>query len=461
MKKLTLIVMMLLSSSLLPAQGEEAVFQAEPLKITVDYARFYGDSVQSFVELFYAFSESMLSYRQDSAGYKGELNFKMNVKKGGVTEYQKEWVVPHHIPQDAGTTVQSLVGIQSFAIKPGEYTLAISAKDNNDPGRNDSVQLPLLIVGYPQGQEFLSDIELCMSIQSSSDKQSIFYKNTLEVIPNPSNLYGTGMPVLYYYATAYNLQSRGVTDSLIVRTSIADALGKELFSKEKVKPRLYNASVEIGTMNVSSLKTGIYHFRMLLTDSLGGVIAQGEKKFFIYKVGTTPDSTITIAASPVSESRYGVMSLEEVDQYFEYAKYLSSDVEKEQYEQLTDLKAKQKFLYEFWKRRSFGPEPVNDEVYYQRIKSADEQFTTPFRSGWKSDRGRVAIMYGQYDEIERFSNSTDSNPYEIWQFHNLQGGVIFIFVDREGIGNYMLVHSTHRDEMHEDLWYEKYALKMH
>ncbi|MBI5475417.1 MAG: GWxTD domain-containing protein [Ignavibacteriales bacterium] len=443
------------------AQAQESSYQSgEPFKVTVDYARFYGDSLQTYIELYYGFSESMLKYIPDSGGLKGQLNFKLDVKKGANTAYSKEWIVPHLIPTGTEITSQSLVGLQSFGLPEGEYSLILRITDENMQSKRDSVYIALLISNYPVDKEYLSDIELCTSIQTANDKQSLFYKNTLDVVPNPSKLYGTGLPILYYYAIAYNLALNNNSGNIIVRTSVLDAVGNEVIAKDKPKPRLYNASVEVGTVNVSALRTGIYIFRMQLTDSLKTTLAQSEKKFFIYKHGSTPDSSLTSSSSPVLESKYSVLTEEEVNQNFEYTKYISTDLEKEQFEQLTDLKAKQKFLYEFWKRRATGPNSILDEAYYSRVKQADQQFTTPFRSGWKSDRGRVWILYGQYDEIERFSNSTESNPYEIWQYHNIQGGVIFVFIDRENIGNYMLMHSTHRDEMHEELWYEKYALKM-
>ena len=41
----------------------------------------------------------------------------------------------------------------------------------------------------------------------------------------------------------------------------------------------------------------------------------------------------------------------------------------------------------------------------------------------------------------------------------VQGGVIFVFVDQNGLGEYSLVHSTYRTEIREDNWYRQYALK--
>ena len=67
-------------------------------------------------------------------------------------------------------------------------------------------------------------------------------------------------------------------------------------------------------------------------------------------------------------------------------------------------------------------------------------------------RGRVVIMYGTPDDIERHPSETETRPYEIWSYNNIQGGVIFVFVQRNTAGDYELVHSTHRNELHDENW---------
>lgn len=52
----------------------------------------------------------------------------------------------------------------------------------------------------------ISDIELASRIiNDNTNTQSIFYKNTLEVFPNPSILYSYLNPVLFYYSEIYGL----------------------------------------------------------------------------------------------------------------------------------------------------------------------------------------------------------------------------------------------------------------
>ena len=72
--------------------------------------------------------------------------------------------------------------------------------------------------------------------------------------------------------------------------------------------------------------------------------------------------------------------------------------------------------------------------------------------GWRTDRGRVYIIYGPPDEVERYPYSENMKPYEIWHYYNLQGGVIFVFGDRTGFGSYELLHSTLVGEIKNEEW---------
>ena len=84
---------------------------------------------------------------------------------------------------------------------------------------------------------------------------------------------------------------------------------------------------------------------------------------------------------------------------------------------------------------------------------ANQKFGNAMGEGWKTDRGRVLIIYGLPDEIERFPNTIDTKPYVIWRYHNLEGGAEFIFFDRNGFGRYELIHSTYRKELNNPSWF--------
>jgi GWxTD domain-containing protein len=433
-------------------------------QIEFDAGRFFGDEHQVYVEFYYGIHENSLFYVADSGKFTGTVHVAFEVKSESAVVARKEWLVPHSVADTLELRKgQIMTGLHSVGLTPGNYQASLVAYDINDPGRRDSVVLALPVQLFPKEKEVLSDIELCTTIHSSSNKQSLFYKNTLEVMPNPSKLFGMGLPILYYYVESYNLSARP-GENVIVRTSVLDAAGKEVIVQNKTKPRNRKASVEIGTVNLSSLKGGTFLLRVNLVDSLNTLFASTAKKFFVYRPGTSADTTQNYVSSEFTTSEYSVMTQEDVDREYAYTLYLRTDPERKQYEALTDVASKQKFLFEFWKRHhgdDLSPGNKFKAEYIKRIESADNAYTSGLKKGRLSDRGRVAITYGTPDEIERFPSSSESSPYEIWHYTNIQGGVLFVFVDRNSFGDYTLVHSTHRDELHDENWFQQTASKTH
>jgi hypothetical protein len=83
---------------------------------------------------------------------------------------------------------------------------------------------------------------------------------------------------------------------------------------------------------------------------------------------------------------------------------------------------------------------------------ANQRYKTYSKEGWRTDQGRVYVLYGEPDDVQRFANSSDNKPYEIWNYPQLEGGVEFVFIDINGFNEYVLVHSTKRDEIKDDSW---------
>lgn len=442
----------------LPAQ--QVLKASGDFQFDVDVARFHYDEKQVYTEVYYGIREGMLAYRRDSGRLVGGMNMKLEVRQDSALVMTREWGVPHTV-QDT-TQLRSrkmLVGVEGFGLAPGTYRLIVTGYDILDRGRRDSVILPLRITLFPTDTITTSDIELCSSIQSSTNNESIFYKNTYEVVPNAGAMYGKNLPVLYYYVELYNVLRDLSWNYVVVRSTVTNAAGKELIRHDKMKPRKVNSTVEAGMVNISGLRGGTYELHVALMDSVDHVFALKAKKFFLYKPGVAKDSSSRMPSADILTSEYALMTEAEVDTNFAQAQYIASPTERKQYERLTDVASKRAFLFQFWRAREKTQEGFKSE-YMKRVQGASESYSNGFRAGWKTDRGRVVILYGQPDEVERFPSSSESNPYEIWHYNSIQGGVIFVFVDRTGFGDYILVHSTHRNELQDENWYQEYAQKM-
>ncbi len=86
-----------------------------------------------------------------------------------------------------------------------------------------------------------------------------------------------------------------------------------------------------------------------------------------------------------------------------YKKWLNEDVvwiitdqERAAFKQLSNDEERDNFIEAFWQRRDPTPDTEENEYkeeHYRRIAYANEHFAAGI-PGWKSDRGRIYIMYG-------------------------------------------------------------------
>jgi GWxTD domain-containing protein len=144
-----------------------------------------------------------------------------------------------------------------------------------------------------------------------------------------------------------------------------------------------------------------------------------------------------------------------------YRKWLNEDVAyiitKEERTQFLDLKTdadRDHFIEQFWLRRDPTPgTPANEfkDEHYRRIAYANERFSETI-PGWKTDRGRIYIMYGPPDEIDAFPNGGYKRPAEEggqlvayplqrWAYRYIEGlgkNVVVEFDDLKSNGQYRL-----------------------
>ncbi len=76
--------------------------------------------------------------------------------------------------------------------------------------------------------------------------------------------------------------------------------------------------------------------------------------------------------------------------------YIISDEERKAFMSLSNDEEREAFIENFWLRRNPNPDsPENEfrEEHYRRIQYANDHFAAG-KPGWKTDRGRIYIMWG-------------------------------------------------------------------
>ncbi|MBN2226632.1 MAG: GWxTD domain-containing protein [candidate division Zixibacteria bacterium] len=96
----------------------------------------------------------------------------------------------------------------------------------------------------------------------------------------------------------------------------------------------------------------------------------------------------------------------------------------------------------FWLRRDPTPNTARNEAkedYYRRIEYTNRYFSLLGKEGWRTDRGRIYIQYGEPDQIEDFPFEAASQfAYQVWYYYQIGIQRKFTFVDRWDDGDYRL-----------------------
>ncbi len=419
-----------------------------PIKFKMDFARFQYDSSSTYVEVYYTAYVKMADSLEKNIVAPASAALDFELLKAGTDSV----LVNDHINLDLqgnGSLSSGLnegtVGMLKLILPEGKYLFRLS----ND---QDTLSHEVSVLSFKSEHVTISDIELCTNIITHvTESDNAYYKNTMQVIPNPSLLYGKGMPMLFYYLELYNLKKSAGDpgEKVSVQVVVADRDGNIRLKREYGRSRNVNSTVEKGTFNVSKLESGLYTLIFAVSDPANNESVYRRRNFYVHN----PDIIVVRDEQELSyaESQFAYMTGDELDRKFTQAQYLANKSEIQIYNLLNSVDSKKEFLLRFWKTRTReNPDLLED--YYSRVDYTNENFRSGGTKGWQTDMGRVYILYGPPDQIERYPSGQNENPYEIWQYHNVEGGVEFDFVDTEGFGQYRLVNSSKRGEISDPNW---------
>ncbi len=450
-RRIVLMVVLLLFYAELFAQ---ALAPNGRLQINLDYAQFRNDQQTNYFEIYYAFYPNHLSYDFSNDQYNGGVTIHAKLTNNDTREMiiDKQVTLPIAIKDTNSASYRYPFASQAgFVVPFGNYRLKVIAADLLNSARQDSVLFPISFSSYPSALS-CSDLELCCSVKASQKKNDPFYKNALEVVPNATLIFGvTEHPLVFYYLELYNLEAEKTYQ---VKKVIKDTQGKLI--RESLNSRKFGVSnaTEVGMTNITSLYSGKYLYAIEISDTNSQLLAKREKAFFVFNphLKIEPQEKLV-----VEKNQFSGLTGEQLSEEFQQAKYIATDEEIQLFSQLTNEEGKRQFLSKFWAKilgGRLGRPPMDRLQYLSRVEQANEMYATVGKKGWQTDRGRVYILYGKPDDIERFPSISEYKPYEIWRYHKIENGVEFVFIDRLGFGNYLLYHSTKRGELRDDNWQE-------
>src|SRR5712671_6485313 len=120
----------------------------------------------------------------------------------------------------------------------------------------------------------------------------------------------------------------------------------------------------------------------------------------------------------------------------EDVRWIITDEELSAFKKLANNAERDVFIEGFWQRRDPTPDTAENEYkeeHYRRIAYANEHYAAGM-PGWRTDRGRIYIMYGPPTSIDSHpmggpyqrsqdegGGSTETFPFEVWRYRYLEG----------------------------------------
>ena len=426
--------------------------------VALDAACFRGSDDNTFVEVYSSIQRDGLKYVLAADTLRADFTMILAVDFLGETiladTFSGTDIAVHRDSIQAG---QFFPHVFQYFIKPGDYQLR-AALYQDSTLLEEPVSKSIIVRSFPEGDYSLSDIQIGCGMEYTDDQHSQFVKNGIRILPNATRFYGTQMPVFYYYLEAYGLafDSSGHDSVGVFRTIVREENDLPARKEtERVFRKSGSSAVFSDGFPVYTLTTGSYRLKLRVLDYATGATLEAQKRFFCYRPddfaqGYQPKLDDAIKSQLV-QTDLNILEIIDPDSAIDLMHYLFSNANDEANVKAFSEEGKRAYLREYWANKETD-ESNAANTYFARVATANLRYGYFDKPGWKTDRGRILITYGEPDDISRNYQSAGSADNEIWHYSQLEGGVEFVFVDKTGFGALELVHSTKKGEVKSPYW---------
>lgn len=330
------------------------------------------------------------------------VNEKMWSEKIETKEYEKS-VSPR----------ESNLSQRSFLLSPGKYVVKVQLTDV-ETRKTFFRKRPVAIKTFMKGRFNLSDIMLLNSLSFEGGKKVIS--------PNISGDVGNLKDGFSLFFEAY---SRLNIDSTLMRVKVVNGHHEVVQSDS-----FYQV--------LSGKRTSCFH-KIKTTDFVAGdyLVSVEAHPHQVNPDSSTIDALASTSHTFVIRWKGLPASIVDLDIAIDQMIYLVDRGRLDELKRAEGEKKRELFL-EYWKKKDPTPGTARNELmdeYYSRIDYANKHFSH-FTEGWKSDMGMVFTIFGTPSNVERHPFDSDSKPYEIWTYYELNRQ--FVFIDQSGFGDYHL-----------------------
>ncbi len=333
----------------------------------------------------------------------------------------------------------------SMELTPGTYSARLTVLDAANKSRGECF-FDQVAVEKPQQQQLrISDVSLLYDIRSVGTSPEAanprLTKNGLQLIPNPNALFTERDTSVFLYGEIYNLTTTGQTPgeySVAFTVMSSDGLPfRQLGVRSDSKPG--ESAVLAESFDIKDWPSGSYVLRVIVSDSEAN---QSDTTFSPFRIISRQR---LLASGPQQSARdpYDDLPLGVKMQLVEY---LLAPDQKQTLESLTP-EGKENYLHQYWQENDANRSTSiieNRQEIIERYNYSNHNFSTneKHNNGWRTDRGRIYMTYGPWDDRDFIASPRSGDPFDIWHYDRIKEGKFFMFEDWSGTLDYRLVHSN-------------------
>lgn len=392
----------------------------EPL-FEFDFAAFRSDSSADEVslEVYYKIYNNGLQYFKQGDEFVAQYEINVIVidaDKNLIANHSRER--KHRVENYLETTNSAsyLINQIKLQVPKGKFKIVCKLLDKLTD-KTSTIEKDLHVKDMFRKEIDISDIELISRVEPSGSNRSGFDKGEQRIIPFVSEGVSGEADRVSFYVEIYN--DLNESTEIKIEYKIANEKSKTVYKDKSSFEIAGPVTRLIKVIPLEELVPGDYKLTFQLKQANGKKIAQRKNSFAVaWSLNALVRNDFKSAVDQLSY----IATNDETDELMETP-------EEEQFEA----------FMAFWKKHdkyAETPENESQQLYYSRIRHANVYFSVVNQDGWESDRGRIYVIFGEPDYVERFPFELSTEPYQVWHYYNLARK--FVFEDSHSTGDYYL-----------------------
>lgn len=392
----------------------------------IQHALFLGSDTTKFdLEVYYQIYNAALNFNKVDSSYKADYKIHIRVYDND-DHIVDSTTINQSAVLDDKQKVKSNVDFRTnqvnFTIPSGKYEIKAFLTDpvsNETITRKQKFKTWKLLHSKPK----ISDVELVQAIIPKKDKPTVFDKGNFSVIPSVNGIFGSvDDQKIYFYLELY--EGKKEYDKVMVETKLQHKSYGMQYRDSLYVDLTEKVTRQFRQISVDELRPGNYELVVTLRGERNKKL---DVKYTDFKISWSPKAMLT-------------------HDYKTIVNQLKLIAENNELEFMKDLKSYEDRLQaftKFWEDRDPTPGTGENEAkteFYRRIFIANENFSFFEQNGWKTDRGKIYVIYGEPDQVDDYPFVTNSHPYQEWYYYSRDKYRKFVFVDENEDGDYRLVY---------------------